>query len=152
MVWSLAVIYGVFLAFVVFWPTPIDRPVRSLLDRVIEELHERGVPTFVDYSVIEFAANIVLFIPVGILLGLAIPVRWSILTLLLGPALSGSIEFAQSQLLDERYATVSDVIANSTGSTIGVLIALTLRALVATRDVRVIARYEAEREFAAYDR
>ncbi|QBR74974.1 VanZ family protein [Microbacterium sediminis] len=152
MVGTLAVIYGVFLAVVVFWPTPIDRPVRGLLDRVIEELHERGVPEFVDYAVIEFGANIALFLPVGVLLGLAIPMRWTLLTLILGPALSAGIEFAQSQVLDERYSTVSDVVANSIGSTIGVLIALTLRAMVAMRDERVIARYEAEREFAVSPR
>lgn len=149
MVGTLMVVYGVFLAFIVFWPTPIDRPVRGLIDRVIQELHERGVPSFIDYGVIEFTANVALFVPVGVLLGLAIPVRWSLLTLVLGPALSAGIEFAQSTLLDERYATARDVVANSIGSTFGVLLALTLRALVASRDVRVIERYEAEKALTA---
>lgn len=148
LVWTLILIYGVFLGFVVFWPSPIDRPVAGLLERVIQELHERGVPGFVDYEFIEFTANIALFVPVGLLLGLAMPMRWTLLTLLLGPALSAGIEWAQSQLLEARYAAVSDVIANSLGATVGVLLALMLRALVAMRDERVIARYEAERRLA----
>lgn len=144
-VWLLALAYGTFLAFVVLWPSPIDEPVASLLARAIQELHERGVPAFVDYDFIEFTANIALFVPVGLLLGLAIPVRWCVLAIALGPTLSAGIEAVQSQLLDARYATVSDVVANSMGSTTGVLLALVLRAIVAMRDDRVIARYEAER-------
>ncbi|MGV9194703.1 VanZ family protein [Microbacterium sp. MC2] len=141
----LAVGYGGFVAFVVFWPSPIDRPVAGMLDRVIAELHERGVPGFVDYAFIEFSANVALFIPLGILFGLALPMTWWAVMLLLGPALSGFIELVQSVVLAERYASVHDVIANSIGATIGVLLALTLRAVVAQRDDRVIERWEFER-------
>jgi VanZ family protein len=141
--WSLALGYGAFLAFVVFWPSPIDQPVASLLDRAIAELHERGVPTFIDYGFIESFANVLLFIPVGIFFGLLLPLRWWALAFLLGPALSAGIELAQKFLLEDRYATVQDLIANSLGATIGVLIALTLRAVVHQRDEQVIARHEA---------
>ena len=143
LLWLLAIGYGTFLAFVVFWPSPVDRPVRGQLDRVIQELHERGVPGFVDYAFIEFTSNILLFVPVGLFFGLLFPLRWALVSLLLGPALSVAIEFAQRTLLEERYASVNDVIANSIGATIGVLIALTLRAVVRVRDDRVIERHEA---------
>ncbi len=142
LVWLLAVGYGGFVAFVVFWPSPIDRPVAGLLDRVIAELHERGVPGFIDYAFIEFSANVALFVPLGILFGLALPMTWWAVMVLLGPALSGLIELVQSVVLAERYASVHDVIANSVGATIGVLLALVLRALVAQRDDRVIERHE----------
>nr|WP_302182847.1 VanZ family protein [Microbacterium hominis] len=135
--------YGTFLAFVVFWPSPIDQPVEGLLDRAISEMHERGVPAAVDYSFIEFTANIGLFIPVGVLFGLLFPLRWSALALLGGPVLSVLIELAQRQLLEARYATLGDVIANSIGATIGVLLTMILRAVVAARDEKVIARYRA---------
>jgi len=141
-VWLLAIGYGGFLAFVVFWPSPIDRPVAGLLTRVIQELHERGVPAFIDYGFIEFSANILLFVPVGLLFGLALPLSWWAVMLLCGPVVSAGIELAQRQLLAARYATVEDVIANSIGATIGVLVALILRVLVAYRDERVIARHE----------
>lgn len=141
--WLLGLGYGGFLAFVVFWPSPIDRPVAGMLDRVIQELHERGVPAFVDYSFIEFTANVSLFIPVGLFFGLILPMRSWPVAYLLGPVLSGLIELAQRQLLSARYATLSDIVANSTGALIGVTIALLLRAVVAARDDRVIERHEA---------
>lgn len=139
----LAIGYGSFLAFVAFWPSPIDRPVSSLLQRALAELHERGVPSFVDYGFVESASNVLLFIPAGILFGLLVPLRWWPAALLLGPALSALIEFIQLHLLAERYASVYDIAANSIGATIGVLIAVVLRAVVAVRDEKVIARHEA---------
>ncbi|MCT9001992.1 VanZ family protein [Microbacterium memoriense] len=142
---AFSAVYGVFLAFVAFWPSPVDKPVASLLDRVIAELHERGVPGFIDYAFIEFCANIVLFIPAGLVFGLIVPVRFTLIALLLGPALSGAIEMGQHFLLSARYATVADVVANSLGATIGVLIAATIRAIVAVRDEKVIARHVAQR-------
>lgn len=141
--WILAVGYGLFLAFVVFWPSPIDQPVAGLLDRVIAELHERGVPAFVDYDFIEFTANIALFIPVGAFFGLALPMTWWVGMLLAGPVLSAAIELIQGAVLSARYASVYDVVANSIGATVGVFCVLVIRAVVAVRDERVIARYEA---------
>jgi len=141
---ALAIGYGTFLAFVAFWPSPIDAPVQGLLDRVIAELHERGVPAFVDYGLIEAFANILLFIPVGLLFGLMVPLRWWPVALLLGPTLSGLIELVQRYVLEERYSTIEDVIANSIGATIGVFTAVILRAVVSARDERVIERHEAQ--------
>lgn len=139
----LAIGYGTFLAFVVFWPSPIDKPIASQLDRAIAELHERGVPAFVDYAFIEFTANVLLFVPVGILFALLLPLRYWALALLLGPALSAGIEVAQHFILEERYSSVYDIIANSIGATLGVILAVALRAVVNARDDQVIARHEA---------
>lgn len=138
-----ALAYGIFLALVVFWPSPVDKPVQTQLARVIQELHERGVPAFVDYSFIEFTANIALFIPVGFILGMAVPVRWWILAIILGPAMSVGIEVIQDLLLDARYSSAKDVLANSAGATIGVFVAVIIRALVHARDTKVLARYQA---------
>ena len=49
LLWVLGLGYGIFVAFVAFWPSPVDEPVQALLARVIQELHERGVPAFVDW-------------------------------------------------------------------------------------------------------
>jgi glycopeptide antibiotics resistance protein len=135
--------YGVFLAFMVFWPSPIDAPVQGLLERAISELHERGVPGFVNYEFIESFSNMLLFIPVGFLFGLMVPLRWWPVALLLGPALSAGIELAQRYLLDARVSTIDDVIANSIGATIGVMIAVIIRGVVKARDEKVIERHEA---------
>ncbi|MFD4959663.1 VanZ family protein [Microbacterium sp. NPDC058389] len=137
--------YGVFLAFMVFWPSPIDEPIQGLLERAISELHERGVPGFIDYDFIESFSNVLLFIPVGFLFALMVPLRWWPVALLLGPALSVGIELIQRYLLDARVSTVDDVIANSIGATIGVLLAVVIRAVVKARDEKVIERHEALR-------
>ena len=144
-VWFLAIGYGAILLTIAFWPSPIDRPVAGLLDRVIRELHERGVPAFIDYTFIEFSANVALFIPVGLLFSLALPRSWWPVMLLCGPALSALIELAQRELLAERYATLADVVSNSIGATVGVVLGLALRAVVAYRDRRVIANHESTR-------
>ncbi|WP_426323904.1 VanZ family protein [Microbacterium sp. E-13] len=140
---AMMLVYGTFLAFVVFWPSPIDASVAGLLDRAISELHERGVPTFIDYGFIESFANMLLFVPVGFLFGLMVPLHWWPVALLLGPALSAAIEVSQHYLLAARYATVQDVISNSIGATIGVLAAVFIRAVVKARDEKVIERHEA---------
>ena len=135
--------YGAFLAFMVFWPSPIDAPIQGLLERAISELHERGVPGFIDYEFIESFSNVLLFIPVGFLFALMVPLRWWPVALLLGPALSAGIELIQRYLLDARVSTINDVIANSIGATIGVLCAVVIRAVVKARDEKVIERHEA---------
>lgn len=143
--WFLALGYGTVVVFVAFWPSPVDRPVAGLLARVLDELHERGVPAFVDYTFVEFTANVAFFVPVGIAIGLALPLRAFFVMFLLGPAVSIAVELIQGAFLEARYATVHDVVANAIGATLGVAIALALRALVAMRDERVIAQWEARR-------
>lgn len=141
----MAAFYGAFLAFVVFWPSPIDAPIQALLERAISELHERGVPAFIDYNFIEAFSNVLLFVPVGLLLGLMVPISWWPVALILGPLLSGVIEVGQRYVLDERVAALSDVVANSIGATCGVLLAVLTWTAVRIRDAKVIARYEAWR-------
>lgn len=114
--------YGVFLGFVALWPRPIDESVGDSLSLAIQEGHERGVPGFVDHAFIEFGANILLFGPVGILCALLVGRRLWPVALLMGPALSGVIELVQKFLIEGRYGTVADVIANSIGATLGVLL------------------------------
>ena len=121
-------------------PTPLDRGYESSIAKVLDVLHRNGVPEWFGYSKLEFTANIAMFVPLGFLIGLALPQVVAWLGLLLLPALSGAIEFTQAILLADRFATVEDVIANSIGGWIGLLIAFVLRAMVHARDERLIAR------------
>jgi len=147
--WCAGLAYAGFLAFVVFWPSPIDAPIQGLLERAIQEMHERGVPAFVDYAFIEFMSNVVLFVPVGIIFGLLLPIRFWAIALMLGPLLSLGIEMAQKLLLADRYSSIYDIIANSVGATLGVMVATVLRAAVHARDEKVILRHEALQRRAA---
>ncbi|WP_431801819.1 VanZ family protein [Microbacterium sp. bgisy203] len=129
-------LYGILLLTVAFWPTPVDRPFERIIARIIVELHERGVPAFVGYGLIEFSANIALFVPAGLMFGLLLPLRWWPVMFLTGPVLSLVVEIAQALFLSARYATASDVLANSMGAALGVAIALAARWRAARRRAR----------------
>jgi len=136
----LVALYGTGVAFAVFWPTPIDRDIKGSISRLLDLLHGYGVPDWLGYVVLEFSANIAMFIPLGFLIFFVLPrSRWW-LALLICPALSITIEVVQGVALSQRFATVSDVIANTLGGIIGVLLALGLRRLVNARDRRLLAR------------
>jgi glycopeptide antibiotics resistance protein len=90
-----------------------------LILRLIHALHRRGLPEFLNYNVIEFSANVAMFIPLGLLVALLFGPRWWWAALFVCAGLSVSIELYQYLLLPDRYATVRDVVANSTGGAVG---------------------------------
>jgi len=124
--------YTVVLALVLGWPTPVDAPIAGTLRGVLGWLHARGVPAWVGYGEIEFAANIALFVPVGLLLTLVLRRgRWWV-AVLGGCGLSLLTEVAQGSLRPQRFATVRDVVANTLGAVIGAGLAV----LIARRQSR----------------
>ena len=129
----LAAAYLVALALIAFWPTPVDRGAHRPITTVLAHLHAHGVPSWFNYGLVEFTANIALFVPVGllgvILLGSA---RWWV-AVLAGCAASSLIELGQLVFLPSRYATVMDVIANTSGALLGALLALVLLAAIGSR-------------------
>ena len=134
----LTVMYVVVVLLVTLWPTTVDRGVDPYIQRFLQELHQRGVPQFVDYGLIEFTANVVFFVPVGFLLGILFPYRLSFLAVVCGAALSGAVETAQGLLLPGRVSSLADVVANTAGTVIGYLVAVAVRMLILHRDVLVI--------------
>ncbi|WP_368498789.1 VanZ family protein [Herbiconiux sp. A18JL235] len=125
----LLVLYGLGVAFVVFWPSPVDSASRSDLLHLIAQLHAQGLPRSIGYQQIEFAANVGMFVPLGILIGLVLGRRWWWLALLICAAASTSIEFVQYLLLPHRFATYRDVVANTFGGALGTVVAGAVYAL-----------------------
>jgi VanZ family protein len=119
-VWLALALYIGLLALIVLWPVPVDRPARGLLGDVLETLHRHGVPAWINYGVVEAAANVLLFLPFGLLAGLLLPRRRRWLAAAGAVLLSAGIELAQSGLLPERFGTVQDVLANTAGAVLGV--------------------------------
>ena len=72
------------------------------------------------YPRIEFSANILLFVPLGVLLMLILRRRYLILPIAI--VVTVAIECAQGLLLDKRTPSVLDIIANTAGACIGMLI------------------------------
>ncbi|POH62230.1 VanZ family protein [Cryobacterium zongtaii] len=129
----LAAAYLLALALIAFWPAPVDRGAHGTIASVLTGLHAHGVPGWVNYALVEFTANIALFLPVGllgvVLLGSA---RWW-MAVLAGFAASSLIELGQLVFLPARFATPLDVLANTIGAALGALLALTLLAAVTAR-------------------
>jgi glycopeptide antibiotics resistance protein len=131
-------VYVGFVLLVTLWPTTVDNGLDPYIERLLRKLWSKGVPTFVDYSFIEFVANIAFFVPVGFLLALLSSRRWMWFAVVGGALLSGAVETSQALFLPDRVASVGDVVANSAGALLGCLVAVTVRALILHRDRLVI--------------
>ncbi|WP_309133860.1 VanZ family protein [Cellulomonas sp.] len=83
---------------------------------VLAWLAERGVP--LSFEVVEAVANVVMFVPFGVLVGLLVgPRRWWAVVL---PALGTTVTIETVQrVLPDRYPTVQDVVMNTLGAAVG---------------------------------
>jgi len=116
---ALLAAYLILAALIAFWPTPVDQAAAPLLNTLIAKLHAHGVPTWLGYDQLEFAANILFFIPFAFLLTLLLGRnRWWFAALI---ALGSSIciEVAQKEFLAARFSSLADVAANVIGALIG---------------------------------
>lgn len=77
----------------------------------------------------EFVANVVLFVPLGLLLRLALPRATWVGAVLLGGAVSVAIEILQ--MATSRISDPRDVVANTLGAVIGALLGAILAAVSA---------------------
>ena len=136
----LFVIYLAFVMWVTMSPSLDGVGVDSVADRVLRVLQRIGVPDSYGYMQLEFTANIGMFVPLGFLLGLALPGWGWWLALILLPAYSFGIEWFQGEFLADRVSDMRGIVSNSIGAWIGTLAAAFLRALVHARDAKVIAR------------
>lgn len=146
---ALLVVYTAFVLLVTMWPTPQDLEFDSIASRVLRALHNLGVPEWFGYDKLEFTANIGMFVPLGFLLGLVLARKaWWVAVFLL-PAFSGGIEFMQGIALEERVSTLLDVLANTLGGYLGLVLAMIIRAMIHARDRTMIERELWERRRAA---
>lgn len=106
-------LYGVLLALIAFWPSPVDRDAKGLITALL------SVWPVMSYNTLEFVANIAMFVPLGLLLprligrDLVVPAALVISTF---------IEVVQGLALTQRVFSVSDIVANSAGAALGLLI------------------------------
>ncbi|MBP3037146.1 VanZ family protein [Arthrobacter sp. zg-ZUI100] len=116
---ALFLLYAGVLALIVFWPSPVDQNSAGTLKLILGKLHGAGVPGWINYSFVETLANVLLFLPFGLLAAAWLPAHriwWSAAG---GIAASCAIEAAQAVLLPHRFATIYDVTANSLGAALG---------------------------------
>lgn len=117
--------YTLLLTGIAFWPVPVDQGAGPLL-----RLITQAIPALT-YERIEFAANILLFVPLGLLLTLIlVRNRWLVLPVAFLATVT--IECVQALLLDARTPSALDIVANTAGACIGILIAVLIDALRAS--------------------
>jgi glycopeptide antibiotics resistance protein len=134
--------YLVFVGWVTLGPQPIDAQQVEWITRIINELSQHRMTQWFTYERVEFLANIAMFIPIGIFFVLLMGRKWWIPAIFAGVGLTLLIEFAQL-FLPTRVPDVRDLIANSFGSFVGVILALIITTPAALRERRH------ERELAA---
>lgn len=118
----LAVLLGL-LAFVAYWPSPVDQPLHGTLTAAFDFLHRHGVPAWINYKVLEASANAALFIPVGFVSHLAFSKRSWKLVGVFGFVISACMELGQLLFLHNRFASLLDVVMNTSGAVIGAALA-----------------------------
>lgn len=126
--------YLIALALIVFLPARDAGRVTGVVGWVADLVAMWGVPREPAVIVFEFLANVVLFVPFGLLLSVAAP-RWSPWAIIgLGCLVSVVIELVQLGI-PSRVPTVSDVIANSAGAALGCALVMRQRMLRTTPSV-----------------
>jgi glycopeptide antibiotics resistance protein len=118
-------VYLVAVGFVVWSPQPTDGVgIAQVVARWVAELF--GLPPEPTFDVLEVAANVAMFVPFGVLALTAY--RWMRVwsATIAGLVTSGIIEGVQLAL-PTRYATVSDLIANTAGALLGALLVAAIR-------------------------
>lgn len=114
--------YLLFVGFTVWLPATVSAKVTGLVGLLAHWIADRGIASFHSSAVVlEFLANVALFVPIGLLL----PLAWTRLKLwqvvLVGAAMTVMIETVQGSM-PSRSPTISDLIANTLGTFIGAAI------------------------------
>lgn len=126
----LRLVFGLYLlavCVIVFAPQPDTGQFTGIVAVIARAIEPWGVPFELGYTVLEFGANIALFVPFGMLVPLIAPLWHPWLVIASGLAVSCLIEFTQTAL-PSRYPTASDLLANTLGTALGVaLLSLLLR-------------------------
>jgi glycopeptide antibiotics resistance protein len=114
----------------------VERPIRAFIDT----LQAAGAPGWVNYDLVDFLANILFFVPIGLLGALLVPRRIWWVAMPAGLVLSGALELGQAAFLPQRYASWTDVVANTLGAVLGALIARAIQAASRRRAPRAAPR------------
>ncbi|SDO61771.1 VanZ like family protein [Microbacterium sp. ru370.1] len=118
----LAVIAALTLA-----PRAIAGPARALALGVLDRLPSPWTDVLFGGGT-DVALNIGFFIPLGAAVALLLPLRWAPASVLMGAAVSATVEIAQT-VIPGRVPDSGDVVANTAGALIGTVVVVVARLL-----------------------
>lgn len=127
--------YLAFVGWVTLGPQPLDDNSNGLLFRLLGFFDRHEATSWITYNGIEFTANIGMFLPIGLFLVLLFGRKLWWFAMALGFGITVAIETAQL-FLPTRVSDPRDIVANTAGAVIGVLVGLVLTARKA-RELRL---------------
>ncbi len=110
-----------FVGWITLGPAPYDSGTSALVWRALRYLRRFDLTSWVTFSGVEFAANVLMFAPVGVFLVLLLGRRKWWIAIVFGFTASCAIELAQFYFIPSRVADVRDIVSNSAGTIVGVI-------------------------------
>ncbi|GEA89829.1 VanZ family protein [Cellulomonas cellasea] len=146
---AVLVVYLLLVAWITLTPDLADNEALGKVRVITEWLDARGLP--VTYAGVEAGANVVMFGPFGVLVGLLVrrTRAWWARVVAGGLLLSAGIETAQLLFLPTRVPTVQDVVMNTLGAALGVVVLVVGHRLWLARRDRGAPRDDARAPLAA---
>lgn len=137
---ALALVYLVALAWIVLTPADVAGQATGIVTVFAHALASMGVPFAAGYPVLEFTANIALFVPFGAAAVFAVPLRApaaasTLIVIGAGCLASTAIELTQLGV-PGRVSAVSDVLANTLGTALGLALAWWVCRTICRRQAR----------------
>ncbi|WP_343048027.1 VanZ family protein [Cellulomonas humilata] len=114
---ALFIAYLLAVAAITLGPAPAPDETLGIVRATVTWLNAHGVG--VSYDGVEFAANVVMFVPFGVFVRGLLPTRPALLVIAIGAVTSLGIECAQL-LLPTRVSDPRDIVANTLGTWLGV--------------------------------
>ncbi|HEY0259299.1 MAG TPA: VanZ family protein [Lacisediminihabitans sp.] len=121
------VAYLGFVGWLTLGPQPLQGHSGVWLWRLLGFFGRHQSTNWLTYSRVEFLANVLLFVPIGMFFLLLFGRRWWFVSVLAGVAMTFAIEIAQLAV-PGRVTDIRDIVANSAGTVVGVAVALVLTA------------------------
>jgi glycopeptide antibiotics resistance protein len=120
---AIAILYGIALLLILFWPQHVDGPHGENAQWAVDLITGfTGVSERIAYRLLEKGANVLLFVPAGAILSAFAGFRFRWWVPVLGLLGSASVELLQGTLLPGRTADWRDIVANTSGVIVGGLL------------------------------
>ncbi|MFF1877595.1 VanZ family protein [Leifsonia sp. NPDC058230] len=115
----LTLVYVLCVGWLTLGPQPADAGPDGFVRQLLAVLRRSALLSWLTYDGVEFTANVVLFIPMGVMFSLLFGLRRWWLALAVGVAATCLIEGAQL-FIPTRVSDVRDLIANTLGTLLGI--------------------------------
>ncbi len=129
---GLTALYLWSVAWITLRARPYGSDIATALDRLLAWFAQRESTAWITFDRVEFAANVAMFVPLGIFAVLWFGVRGWWTAPVLGLFTSLAIELAQAAFLDTRVADLRDLVSNTLGAVVGMLLMLLLAFLLSS--------------------